>query len=521
MTTYFGSISNTKQCHGYPTWHVTNATRNQPLMRSLSIGGVSHPTKLTRLPRPQPDSAPLALDQALGQLGQIPMFKKESAVVSTASNSAHTTSDIYEGQNSSASQRPVNLRKARKRIAFLRDRLYRQRLVLKEKRNELRQELDELAALDSKFMGLIRQFLENGIPPDPDQARILYSELESKRDELGSLQYDYDIAEADHDVAETNFEEEDGRLQTLLFDPQIRHAFSSTESYRSSSEAYVGPLKSSSLTRLDQRSIERQDFEDPTSRYGISVDANPNQALGLKPDSANSLAIEQWVQDAINHNISNALGQKIFGLPRKRDKPAGNVNARSSQHLTSTQSLNFNPNAQVKTTDRSKINWTTSDGSAPALLRQRFDDSHPWITWWILHTFGSLPVDYVRRAQEESLLSIKDNRTVDNGQWARLVFDYWRRIQTSDNLSEASWDEISYHGHPEPQQSRPLSLDSSYVCLSLDLFLSLESSTVRYTLENYNNFFPSDTQEQPQLSQFPLSIPHDMTQDSSYKRRSL
>ena len=400
----------------------------------------------------------------------------------------------------------------------MRDRLYRQRLMLKEKRNELRQELDELAALDTKFMGLIRQFLESGIPPDPDQAQILYSELESKRDELGNLQYEYDTAEADHDVAEANFEEEDGRLQTLMFDPQSRHVFSPTESSQSSSGAYNGPSKSSSLARLDQKSIERQDFEGPASDDGISIQAISKQALSWCPDSLNRLAIEQWVQDAINHNISNPLGQESFGL---RDQPAENSDPTSSQHLASTQSLNFTPYVQVGTTHRSKINWKTSGGSAPALLSQKFDDSHTWTTWWVLHTFGSLPIDYVRRAQDETLLSMKDNRTVDNKQWAQLVFDYWRKIQTTDNISEASWDRISHKGYTEQRQSTLLSLESNFLCLSLDLFLSLESSTVRYTLENYNNWFPSDTKDQLQPSQYSSSIPHNMTQKSSYKRRSL
>ena len=449
------------------------------------------------------------------------MLEKESAIVSTASSSTHTTSDSHEEQNPSTSQRPVDLRKVQKRITFMRDRLYRQRLVLKEKRNELRQEIDELAALDTKFMSLIRQFLEDGIPPDPIQSRILYSELESKRDELGILQYDYDTAEADHDVAEAKFEEEEGRLQTLVFDPQNRRAFSPVESTQSSSEAYIEPLKRFSLAGLHQKSIEKQDFEGPASDDGIPIEANPSRASRRRSDSPNRLAVEQWVQDAINHNISNALGQENFGILGKRDPPAENANARSSHQLTSSQSLNFTPYIQVETTHRSKINWKTSVGRAPALLNQKFDDSHSWTTWWILHTFGSLPVDYVRRAQEESLLSLRDNRTVDNGQWARLVFDYWRRIQTNDNISEASWDEISYKDHPEPRQSTLLSLDNSYVCLSLDLFLSLESSTVSYTLENYNTWFPSDTKEQPQPSRYSSSIPHDMTQKSSYKRRSL
>ena len=481
-------------------------------MRAHSACEVSHTSKITRLPRPQSDSALLASNQALGKRGQNSMFEKEPATVSTASNSAHTTPDNYGGQNPSASQRLVNLEKVQKRITSLRDSLYRRRLFLKEKRHELRQELDELAALDSKFMGLIRQFLENGIPPDPNQAQVLYSELESKRDELGSLQYDYDIAEADHDVVEANLEEEDGKLQNLIFDTQSRRAFGSTDSSRSSSEAYFGPSKSSPLARIDQKSIEKQDFEGPANGDGISIEANPNQALSRSHDSQKHLAINQWAVDAINHNISNALGQETSGLPQKSDHAAGNANARSSQHLTSTQSLNFTPYFQVQTTHRSQINWKTSSGSSPALLRREFDDSRPRIAWWILRTFGNLPVDYVRRAQEESLLSIKVEKKVDNGQWAQLVFDHWEKTKTSDNLSEASSDEISHQGYPESRKSR---------LLRLDVFLSLESSTVRYTLENYNNWFPADAKEQPQPSQYSSSIPHDMTQINSYKRRSL
>ena len=99
---------------------------------------------------------------------------------------------------------------------MLRDRLYRQRLTLGERRNELRQERTELAAIDTKFMNLIRQSWDSGVTPDIAQVENIYAELESKRDELGTIQYDYDTIEADHDLAETRFEEEEQKLEKLI-----------------------------------------------------------------------------------------------------------------------------------------------------------------------------------------------------------------------------------------------------------------------------------------------------------------
>lgn len=90
-----------------------------------------------------------------------------------------------------------DLRRARRDVVFLRDLLFRQRLWLKEKRNELLEERTSLAEIEADFLSFIRQNFSERLFSEPSLARSLYTELETKRaaleakrDEFGALQYE-------------------------------------------------------------------------------------------------------------------------------------------------------------------------------------------------------------------------------------------------------------------------------------------------------------------------------------------
>lgn len=89
------------------------------------------------------------------------------------------------------------LRRARRDVIFLRDALFRQRLWLKEKRNELLEERTSLAEIEADLSSFMRQNFSERLFSEPSLARSLYTELETKRaaleakrDELGALQYE-------------------------------------------------------------------------------------------------------------------------------------------------------------------------------------------------------------------------------------------------------------------------------------------------------------------------------------------
>lgn len=100
-----------------------------------------------------------------------------------------------EAYTSHANRR--DLRRARRNVVFLRDALFRQRLWLKERRNELLEERTSLAEIEADLSSFIRQNFSERLFSEPSLARSLYTELETKRaaleakrDEFGALQYE-------------------------------------------------------------------------------------------------------------------------------------------------------------------------------------------------------------------------------------------------------------------------------------------------------------------------------------------
>ena len=450
-------------------------------MRALSAFEISHTNKIALLPSSKSDPAFTTPHQSLGQAGSAPMLETETVT------SKHTYEAREIERNHVPSAQRSSLRKARKRVSLLRDRLYRQRLTLGERRNELRQERTELAAIDTKFMNLIRQSWDSGVTPDIAQVENIYAELESKRDELGTIQYDYDTIEADHDLAETRFEEEEQKLEKLISRFLSLGANSATQSSETSSETYSAPSKIFSVNETQQ---PNPDYIDQTS-----VTDAVNDSLRLEKDfmpsslqkskSLDHLAIELWVQDAMNNSISNTDGQRRRSDPSKIEKSDLERLAQSGYRRMSE----INPRTELEATQQFEIRLETRSEAALVPLQHRFDESRPRISWWILNTYGSSPEDYFRRAQAQSRFAEFGNTSIDDEQWARLVFDYWKKNQAEhqlpEDLSEASWEEVVSQEVPEANHSRRLTFGGSY------LLLSSELAKAKYSLENYSRLFPS------------------------------
>jgi hypothetical protein len=104
---------------------------------------------------------------------------------------------------------PAELRK----VAQLRDKLYDRRLQLKEKRNELRQELGLLCEIDSRFIKSVRQLREY---PNERFDASGHNELDTQRNVVEPLQYDYDQTEDEYDAYENQLEKKEEKLVTLL-----------------------------------------------------------------------------------------------------------------------------------------------------------------------------------------------------------------------------------------------------------------------------------------------------------------
>ena len=296
-----------------------------------------------------------------------------------------------------------NLRRARKDAARLRERLFRRRLRLKEYRNALQEERISVTEGEADLMTFIRQNLNERITSEPSLARNLYAELESKRaaleterDKLGALQYEYDQAEIDHNLEEAELDEKEQTFESLVSD-LLGLSYSSEEDASSTSSG----------------DIPQHEGSDATS--------NPT----LEPDRGQLL---------------------ISRLPIKSERTLADI-----QHL--------------------------------------FPKVGPQVNWWILHTFGCSPIDYVQRAQDKILLRHSKGTTPDDETWARVIFDFWRRekeLEATVEHSYGSWDGLSDQELPEPRHIRRFTLGESY------LLLSSESTKARCTLDNYDVLFPAD-----------------------------
>ena len=296
-----------------------------------------------------------------------------------------------------------NLRRARKDAARLRERLFRRRLRLKEHRNALHEERIDVTEGEADLMTFIRQNLNERIISEPSLARNFYRELESKRaaletkrDELGALQYEYDQAEVDHNLEEAELDEKEQTFESLVSD-LLGLSYSSDEDASSTSSGDIPQHEGSETT------------SDPT----------------LEPDRG-QLCVSR--------------------LPIK-------------------------------------------SGSTLADIQRSFPKVGPQVHWWILHTFGCCPIDYVQRAQDKALLRHSKGVTPDDETWARVVYDFWRREKEPEATVEHSydsWDELSNQELPELQHIRRFTIGESY------LLLSSESIKARCTLDNYDVLFPAD-----------------------------
>lgn len=359
--------------------------------------------------KPRPKSEPILFypQHCYCSYAPRPMSGRSSPTpIARGKSIAHKSNSEGTGSSGRSTKPDIqkrDLKRARKRAAFLRDALFGRRLWLKEKRNAVQEERTNVAEMEADLMNFLRQSLTESKLSEPSLARTIYIELDSKtaaletkRDGLGALQYDYDQAEIDHNVKEAELDEVERSFEILLFETL---GFSDSSEDEASSTFSNHPL-------VQQKS---ETLPSP----------------GSEPDRVQFLARR---------------------LRTKRD-------------------------------------------SALATIHQNFPKVRPRIDWWILHTFGCSSIDYVQRARDKALLQELSDVALDDEDWARLVFDYWRQEMEPDqnsNHSDGSWAEVSTQELPQPRHIRRFTVSGNY------LLLSTEMSKAQCTIDNYDLLFPSD-----------------------------
>ena len=399
-------------------------------------------------------------------------------------------------------------KRERRKLVALRESLYRRRLTLKEKRNEIREERLYLDGLEAKILGSISRSLNLGASLEQSLIQDLHTEILAKKDEIGGLQYEYDQAEEDYDAAEAVLVEQEDIDNESLDHYDVATRSSHVESKDPASD-HVN-IQSSNLEELNQpQSRQLPSALQDTNGHRIASGINESDLRSkskLLPSPKVRAQDKAEKKDSDYDLLEATFKMRVTTLPvgetdhdtsfrattRKSKQVHAEVNARNSSRQWESMSqpgcIGHEDSVPRRTQylDSGTKTWSDSGLTThrKGLIRRRSR-----VIWWLFNTFGSSGVDYLERTRDKEQLS--SSRHLDDETWARHVFDYWTHKRTVPvTPGPTSSAENCGATHVEDQ-----SLGGSYLLLPSGL------SKLRHSVENVDRLF-ADTPASPQgLSQ--------------------
>ena len=404
-------------------------------------------------------------------------------------------------------------KRERRKLVALRESLYRRRLTLKEKRNEIREERLYLDGLEAKILGSISRSLSLGASLEQSLIQDLHTEILAKKDELGGLQYEYDQAEEDYDAAEAVLVEKEDIDNESLDHYEVATRSSHVHSEDPASD-HVN-LQSNNLEELNRpQSRELPSAFQDTNGHRLASGIN-EYYQGSKSELLPSPKVE--AQDKAEKKDSDYdLLEATFKM-RVTTIPVGETNHNTSFDATSRKSKKVHGEVNARNSSRrwesiSHPGCIGHDDSVPRGTQYLDSETKTWsdsgltthrkglirrrsrIIWWLFNTFGSSGVDYLERTRDKQQLS--SSKYLDDETWARHVFGHWthKRIPAAVPVTPGPTSSTENCGatHVENQ-----SLGGSYLLLPSGL------SKLKHSVENVDRLF-ADTPASPQsLSRLP------------------
>lgn len=387
--------------------------------------------------------------------------------------------------------------KGRRRLVSLRESLYRRRLSLKEKRNEIREERIYADELVAKLLSAISRSWESGGTLDDTLIRNLHKDLLSKRDELGALQFDYDQAEEDYDDAEEQLNEQEDDQGEAAEDSLSENT---TQSIRNENEArakgygehlnvLVG-LKSQSQPKGSLSSTQLYQVGSHASSASIYRE-NINTTLDHMREPSTKT---HFVKRDAEHDILEATflirphptprshdgrsDQIVRGSPTPNQVREGPQLQPSNIRWEGASARGPEPTTAQYLVSRSKAR---SD-SGVTTLRRGLIRRKSRITWWLFDTFGSSFADYVERARDKQ--QSREFEDLDDETWARLVYGYWTGKRILKPAIPSMGEGRSSTDIAEPRHVEQQSLGGSYLLLPPGL------SELRHSVYDVDRLFP-------------------------------
>ena len=350
--------------------------------------------------------------------------------------SAHIIGNESPGHQNQEKADRAGLERARKRIISFRGRLYTRRLRLREQRTRLWRRQEALGESIDKIAGYVRQCQEESKAPESSFLDVLYTDLESKRNELGVLRYEYDQHEDDYERAERRLEGEEKALDRYIFGRGV-----------GSDSDEAGTSGTATFDKTNIESEQRKDIEAPQralAEYQFHLENLTAVRKHLRDLESEHMDKRRFVNMNRNANLGTSSSNEDFFESFERHK-----NELVAKHQASIQHVKqlgidltkhgyempqidiFDPLSsellQMLEPDPTALpimSKPETPGGSSLIVAQPQHDLQVFISisGWIFKTLQSSPIE---RALHKAFLHFYMGREISDNQWAKLVIDHW------------------------------------------------------------------------------------------------
>ncbi|MCJ1480725.1 hypothetical protein MMC06_000880 [Schaereria dolodes] len=337
-------------------------------------------------------------------------------------------------------------RRKQKRIKDLRDKLYRYRLRLKEKRNELRDGRLSVSELEGDLVSFLQQVQKHGVVPDNSFLKELYTRLQVARDDVGSLQYEYDQAEDEYEMIEAELDDEEDQPAEIVSLGKSDSG-DGTESFAPKTL----PKSTASSPKSDQPESLYQMYQSRVGDANILLErlqqlwwshdrairiSQLRNNLGLELDDSLTEPIEAF--NSRRPEIEAELADMEADVMRLRELAVGagyQISPPTSPKYPRFV-LNLRPDSPESKAE-SPIPTHQSDSALP-FLQATFAKTRARINKWILQ---SLETSRFEHARHRAILRAMSDESMDDERWARFVLAYWKIDELGDKMSSRTGEE--------------------------------------------------------------------------------
>ncbi|SLM39311.1 hypothetical protein LPUS_09833 [Lasallia pustulata] len=330
------------------------------------------------------------------------------------------------------------LKKRKNRVAGLRQEIMGNRLRLRERRRELRDEQANALDLETKLMQSMRKFWELGVLPDKSTLDKVYANLKEARDRLGPLEDNYDREEDEHNALEFQLDEEEAQLLDNHTGPDGQSTQPATSESEAAASGALNPMIHEYYSRIGDANIIHERLSDLQLEHTQLLDDaefRKNHNVKLYAENAEFLTGIHKRYDELNADLEQAEAD-IAKLGQRATEMGFSIESRSPIRILQPRLLEKRPIFKETTPVLHRI--TQTDEVLPYLLSD-YTEVRARISRWISNNLRCSPIERVKYGNIP--LEDLERDSIDDGTWAHSVFEYWRNSGQAESF-DGSWDDI-------------------------------------------------------------------------------